>query len=500
MYHAITEYIESLTVSQGQLAGKPFKLLPWQKRYLRQSLQRSVTESALSMGRGGGKSTLIAGIGCGFLEADGVKQVGSEITIIASSIAQGQIIFDHVLRFLGSRLKSYKKQHSENRMQLRASDTTMLRVMSSNPNALHGAAPSLIIADEIAQWPHNKAPRMLSALRTGLGKIEGARMLTLGTRADRSDSPWEQAIRIADVAHIYAAGQGDPIFQKRTWQKANPTLRAEGFDQLLQVYYADAKRAKQDPDMLQSFKALRLNQGVSEIRESFVLDIDAYERCIVPKRDHFITDPYVLGLDLGSTAAMSAASAYDLSTKCLDVFAMLPNKPALIDRELADGVSGLYRKMESRGELTLAGEYVVPVNALLEEALLRWGRPAAIIVDRWREGELKEALSAVNFPITKLVTRGQGFKDGAEDVRLFRKAALSGKVRVNESLLLTSAINEARLISDPAGNQKLSKSTQGGRRSRGRDDALASAILAVAEGSRMEGLGVGTGAIYHGLV
>ena len=51
-------------------------------------------------------------------------------------------------------------------------------------------------------------------------------------------------------------------------------------------------------------------------------------------------------------------------------------------------------------------------------------------------------------------------------------------------LLLRSAMAEARTISDPAGNSKLSKSTEGGRRKRARDDAAAAAILAVAAGAR----------------
>ena len=40
---------------------------------------------------------------------------------------------------------------------------------------------------------------------------------------------------------------------------------------------------------------------------------------------------------------------------------------------------------------------------------------------------------------------------------------------------------EAVVIADPAGNEKLAKCTQGGRRSRARDDATAAAILAAAE-------------------
>ena len=77
-----------------------------------------------------------------------------------------------------------------------------------------------------------------------------------------------------------------------------------------------------------------------------------------------------------------------------------------------------------------------------------------------------------------------GFKDGAEDVRLFRRACLEGKVAPGRSLLLRAALAEARTVADPAGNEKLAKGVEGGRRRRARDDAAAAAILAVAEGVR----------------
>ena len=105
-----------------------------------------------------------------------------------------------------------------------------------------------------------------------------------------------------------------------------------------------------------------------------------------------------------------------------------------------------------------------------------------MIVDRWREGELRDALDAVRFPAAAVVVRGQGFKDGAQDVRDFRKAVLSDLVRPAESLLLTAALSEARTVTDPSGNSKLSKGSQGGRRQRARDDSAAAAILAVAAG------------------
>ena len=138
--------------------------------------------------------------------------------------------------------------------------------------------------------------------------------------------------------------------------------------------------------------------------------------------------------------------------------------------------------MHARGELMVAGLRVSDVPSLLDEALTRWGRPAAVVADRWREAELREACETIGFPPASLVTRGMGFRDGGEDTRRFRGACLGGRVTPAASLLLRSAVGEARVVTDPAGNAKLSKARQ-----RARDDAAAAAILAVAEGERRRG-------------
>ena len=67
-----------------------------------------------------------------------------------------------------------------------------------------------------------------------------------------------------------------------------------------------------------------------------------------------------------------------------------------------------------------------------------------------------------------LEIRGQGFKDGAEDVRGFRRAILEGKVTPKPTKLLRYAMGEARVLMDPAGNAKLAKRAEGGRRSTAR--------------------------------
>ena len=61
---------------------------------------------------------------------------------------------------------------------------------------------------------------------------------------------------------------------------------------------------------------------------------------------------------------------------------------------------------------------------------------------------------------------------------------LSERVRPSESLLLTAAMAEARVMTDPSGNAKVAKASQAGRRVRARDDAVSAAVLAVAAGWR----------------
>ena len=151
---------------------------------------------------------------------------------------------------------------------------------------------------------------------------------------------------------------------------------------------------------------------------------------------------------------------------------------------MLDGVGRLYLDMARAGDLMVAGHRVSDIEALMSEALARWDRPAAIVCDRWREAELRQVLDTIRFPMAALIVRGMGYQDGGADVREFRQSCLRGRVKPLRSLLMRSAMGEARVVMDPTGNAKLSKNAGGGRRVRARDDAAAAAILAVAEGSR----------------
>ena len=243
----------------------------------------------------------------------------------------------------------------------------------------------------------------------------------------------------------------------------------------------EAKHARSDPAMLPEFDALRLNLGTDDTATTGLLDAGTWAG-IEGETDR--AGPLVWGFDLGTSAAQSAIAAYWPETGRLECLAAFPSPPTLAERGLRDGVGSLYQDMQRRHELILAGANAVDLGGLIAQALTRFGRPHALAADRWREAELRDALDRAGVPPATLTIRGMGWKDGAEDVRAFRRACLEGLVVPPLSLLLRSAMTEARVVMDQAGNCKLAKNAEGGRRVRARDDAAAAAILAVAVGSR----------------
>ena len=477
----LIEYISNLRITQGRHAGQPFDLLHWQRRFLGGAFKPAIGDAALTLGRGGGKTTLIAGICCGGLDGP-ITQPNAEIVVVASSFEQARIVFKSIQQFLADKLETNKSawrvQDSANRAIIthRASGASV-RCIGSDPRRAHGLQPSLIIADELAQWEHTKIDGMLTALRTSLGKIPDSRMIAIGTRPADESHPFERMLQNADYTQVHAARPNDAPFQRRTWKRANPSL--DHLPDLEIAIRKDAAAAKRDPGELASFKALRLNMGVSDTIENTLIDAETWARV---EADAERGGPYVLGLDLGSTAAMSAAAGYWYRTGRLDAVAAFPEHPGLAERGLGDGVGRRYLDMERRGELILRGKYTSDIGGLVREVWQRWGVPEAIVCDRWREGDLREALGRVRFPMTGLILRGQGYKDGSEDVRGFRRAVVGNKAVPVKSLLLRSAMGEARVETDAAGNSKLAKNAGAGRRLKARDDAAAAAILAVAEG------------------
>ena len=321
---------------------------------------------------------------------------------------------------------------------------------------------------------------MVAALKTAAGKQPFCRFVSIGTRPANESHWFARALDGgADYCQVHAAADDDPPFRKRTWLKANPSIAY--MPDLEAAIRGEAADAKRDEAAMMSFKSLRLNQGSSDVQVSVLLEAATWRRIVgdVPREGR-----PVIAWDFGQNESMAASAAYWPKSGRLEVLASFPREPGLSERGTADGVGDLYRRMSTRGELVVTGGAAVDLREFVELARERFGVPSAMALDRWRAAEAKDIFRRVGFPVVALLERGMGFRDGAADVRDFRRACLEGKVVPAPSLLLTAAMGEARTVSDAAGNHKLAKASEGGRRRRAKDDAAAAAILAVAIGTR----------------
>ena len=394
---SLEAYLSELTVTQGRRAGEPFAVLPWQGRFLRGAFAPGAGTAALSVARGNGKSTLVAGIAAAAL-AGPLMVARGETIIVASSFAQATICFDHVVSFMGPKLRDRKKYKFWQTGQLsRIEDRetgASVRAIGSDPKRAHGLAPVLILCDEPAQWPSSSGDRMLAALRTSLGKQPGARLIACGTRPASAEHWFAKMLAgTADYSQSHAAGEDDPPFQRRTWARANPSL--DHMPDLEAAIRTEAGHAKTDGSVLHEFRSLRLNSGTSEVAEAVLVEAGTWGGI---EGEAERAGPLVWGADLGTSAAMSAIAAYFPTTGRLETVAAFPLDPPLAERGLRDGVGALYADCARRGELIQTGHRAVDLDGLLIEALSRFGRPNVIAADRWREAELRDALDRAGVP------------------------------------------------------------------------------------------------------
>ena len=274
-----------------------------------------------------------------------------------------------------------------------------------------------------------------------------------------------------------------PAFQRMTCRRYWRRTPARSWALALPPAWllAQAERAiARGGHALNAFRLYNRNERISGEARDLLLTLDEWlvaETADPPAR----FGPVVVGIDLGGSASMMAAAFYWPETGRLEARGWFPSTPTLLNRGATDSVGSRYCDMHEAGELDVLGDKTVPVKEWLAAVMrhVQGETVAALLADRYKASELGEAMDAAGVRVP-VIWRGFGFKDGGEDVERFRRAVFDGKVKTAPSLLMRSALSDAVCLRDPAGNAKLAKA-----RSKGRIDAAAAAVLAVAEGARM---------------
>lgn len=480
------KFIETLKIPTGPLSGQPLKLAPFQKTFIKGALHPNNNIAVLSIGRGNGKSTLVAAIALAELLGVIKQQPRREILIAAKTRGQAKIVWSYAQLLcqtlpgeILSRIK-YKSTAPQEIQYHADGGGHVIRCIAADPNSNLGESPTLIIMDERGHWPEPKGSELENTLITSLPKRR-ARALMISTSAQNDQAPFSLWLD-NDLPGVYRqehkAPPNLPADDVASLKAANPGVDY-GLVDIEDLNRAAETAIKRGGHALLSFRLLVRNERINAEARQLLVTVDEWRGCEVeqlPDRE----GQCILAIDAGGSASMSAAAYFWPLTGRLETHGWFPTNPDLLSRGQNDAIGNSYVEMQQRGELSVLGDQTVPVAEWIGAAVARVAdQPiGAIVADRFKAAELTEGLRAANVT-APVVWRGMGFRDGNEDADRFRRAVYDRQLKHVPSLLMRTALTESVIFTDPAGNIKLVKG-----RSNGRIDAVAAAIIAVGEGAR----------------
>ena len=265
---------------------------------------------------------------------------------------------------------------------------------------------------------------LVNSMRTSVSARNG-RFIGLSASRGTRRSPrrcWRAGEPAGLAVHHYAAPEGCSLDDEDAWRAANPGLQL-GIKSMEYMRHQAVAGRWPPQRMRRHFRAFDLNQPQGVDQQPLVTGQDWEALLREPESLPDKAGPMILGVDLSSGYAMSAAVAYWPETQRLEGLCAFPSEPGLKARGDADGVGGLYERMASRGELLVTDGRTVNVAEFLHDPRSPSSeRPPWSSATGWRLNELKDGLDGAGIPPGIVITRGMGWQDGSEDVRNFQRA------------------------------------------------------------------------------
>ncbi|HEY0011566.1 MAG TPA: terminase TerL endonuclease subunit [Allosphingosinicella sp.] len=470
----VIEFIENLTITIGEDAGKPFKLRPWQARFIRDVYgpvdkkgRRTVRRAVLSVARKNGKTELAAALVLVHLIGP-EAELNGEIYSAANDREQAAIVYNAVKRMIEAEPELQRhltvvpstKVIYVKTSGIRA-EGSKFRALSADAGTKHGLNPSFIIYDELAQA---KSRELFDTLTTSQGARAEPLFLTISTQSHRDDHVLTEMIEDAlsgedptTVCHLYAADAGCDVMDEAQWAKANPALGDFRSFEDVRVKAAEAKRL---PSCEPSFRLLFLNQRVST--KATLIRPGDWKAC-AGEVEFEPGEPIYLGLDLSDRVdltALVAVSAQDGSR--VKAFFWKP-EAELIEHARRDRTP--YDAYHEHGWLSLSpGRSINPKFVALKVAeLFSEYEVRGLAYDRWRIDEFLRHLDDTGLHAhegqgsgLRIVPWGQGYRDMAPAVDAFETSVLEEELRHDGNPLLTFCVMNAQVTSDGP-NRKLNK-------------------------------------------
>lgn len=489
---AVGFFSDVLRLNGGEFEGKPYDLLDWQAfivgclfGWVGSDGYRRFRSAYIETGKGSGKSPLAAGIGLYGMMADG--ESGAEIYAAATKKDQAMILFRDAVAMV-DHSPELQRRITKSGTGLNVWNLAWLEKRSffrpiASDDGQSGPRPHISLLDEVHEHKDGYVIEMLKAGQKSRRQPLQFAITNSGT--NKQTVCWDYHEYGAKVcagqlqddtffAYICALDEGDdPFKSEKCWPKANPSLR-HGLPGM-RYLREQVSQARGMPSKESIVRRLNFCQWVEA--ESPWIGGEVWFGC----EDKFDTTSLYGrrcygGLDLSSTQDLTALvllfepTPDDPFWRQLEWF-WLPGD-GLYDKADKDRVP--YVVWRDAGHLgTTEGRAInkLAVVRQLSEIAASYDLQA-VAYDRWRIEDLKMILDqeGISLPLAPF---GQGFKDMAPAVDEYERRLLNKLVRHRGNPVMTWCAANAVVMTDPAGNRKVSK-----EKANGRIDGIVAALMA----------------------
>lgn len=464
-------FIECLCRTKGTWAGKPFELIDWQERIIRDIFgilkpngYRQFNTAYIEIGKKNGKSELAAAVALLLCCGDGEER--AEVYGCAADRQQASIVFEvaaDMVRMCPALGKRVKILASQKRMVYLPTNS-FYQVLSAEAYSKHGFNIHGVVFDELHTQPNRK---LFDVMTKGSGDARMQPLYFLITTAgtDTQSICYETHQKAKDILEgrkidptfypvIYGAKEDEDWTDPEVWKRSNPSL---GITVGIDKVQAACDSARQNPAEENSFRQLRLNQWVKQSVRW--MPMDKWDACAIPV-DAAALEGRVCygGLDLSSTMDITAFVLVFPPTEEDEPFAVLPYfwiPEENIDlRVRRDHVP--YDVWEKQGFLMTTEGNVVHYG-FIETFIEKLGEKyniREIAFDRWGAVQMVQNLEGMGFTV---VPFGQGFKDMSPPTKELMKLTLEKKIAHGGHPVMRWMADNIFIRTDPAGNIKADK-------------------------------------------
>ncbi len=469
----VVRFIECLKHTKGEFHGKPFKLLPWQEKVIRDVFgtvrdedpsMRQYTTAYIEIPKKQGKSELGAALALNMLIND--DEWKAEVYSCASDRQQAAIVFDVAVDMVRQNptLSRLIKIIPSTRRMVYQPTGSIYQVLSSEVATKHGLNVSACIFDEL----HTQPTRALYDVMTqGSGDARKQPLWFFLTTAgtDRNSVCWEVHQKALDILEgrkhdprfypvVYGLPDDADWQDEQNWYKCNPSL---GYTITIDKVRDAYRKALETPADENMFRQLRLNQWVKQsIRW---MPMDKWDECGAPVIPSDLEGRVCYaGLDLSSTSDLTTLVLVFPPSDEVEPYQILPffwlPEETLPLRVRRDHV--MYDVWEKQGFLQTTEGNVVHYG-LIEKFICELGERyniREIAYDRWNATQMVQNLEDDGYT---MIPFGQGFRDMSPPTKELMRLVLEHRLAHGGHPVLRWNMDNAFVRTDPAGNLKIDK-------------------------------------------